>query len=116
MIDINSSKNIELIIFLLKNKLNNKSFECFICYEDVEEYYTICKPRCMNYSYCKKCVEHIVNIRKKCPFTNIEVEPKDICLDYRLNRKIEENKQKQMEIDKILNNKIIKNISIKIDI
>lgn len=115
MLDINSSKKIELIIFLLKKKLNDKFFECSICYESVEKYYTICKSECMNYSYCKNCIEHIVNNRKRCPFTNIELEQKDICLDYRINKKIEENKKKQMEFDKIFNNKLIKNISIKID-
>jgi hypothetical protein len=116
MININSSKDIELIIFLLKRKLNNSSFECFICYENVERYYTICKPECMSYSYCRNCINHMVNDRKRCPFTNIELEKKDICLDYRINKKIEENKKKQLEIDKMFNNKFIKNISIKIDI
>lgn len=116
MEDINSSKNIELIVFLLKKKLNKKSFECSICYESSEKFYTICKAECMSYSYCKNCIEHIVYERKKCPFTNIELKAQDICLDYRINRKIEENKQKQKEIEKMFNNKLIKNISIKIDI
>jgi hypothetical protein len=110
------SSNIELIIYLLKNKLNNNLFECSICYKNTNFFYTICKPECMSYSYCKKCVEHIIYERKKCPFTNIELKENDMCLDYRLNNKIEERKLKQKEIEKIINNRVIKNISIKIDI
>lgn len=114
--DMNSSKNIEFLMFLLNKKINKNIFECFICFENTETFYTFCKPNCMNYSYCKKCINHITKETKKCPFTNIEVDEKNICLDYRKNKKVEKQKSMQEEFEKMLNNKLINNISIRIDI
>lgn len=108
-------KDIELIVFILNKKLNNEYFICSICFEKFKKFYIICKPECINYSYCKKCVYRICYERNKCPFTNIKFSPKDICLDYRKNRKIEEKEKKQKELEKILNNNVIKNMIININ-
>lgn len=108
--------NIELIIYFLKKEYNKKIFECPICCKNTNKFYMFCKPECICYSYCENCIKRIAYERKRCPFTNTDVSSNDICIDYRKNKEIENQKQIQEKMNKILNNKIIKNISIRIDI
>lgn len=111
-----SSKMVEMIKFFLDNDLDEKLFECCICNKNTERFYIICKPNCIDYSYCKRCIDRVSKERKKCPFTNVEFTYKDVCLDYRKNKDIEKQKQIINNIKTYLdNNKEIKNISIKID-
>lgn len=100
----------EIIKFILERKIDDDLYQCCICMEKTEIFYIICKSECLDYSYCKKCIENIEKNRKKCPFTNIEFKYKDICLDTRKNKIID--KQKQI-YNKIGNT--IKNISINIE-
>jgi hypothetical protein len=113
---MNPSNNIELITYFLKKEYNRNIFECCICCENTKIFYTFCKPECICYSYCKKCVERIAYERGKCPFTNVIISNYDICLDYRKNKEIEKQEKIQEKVNVFLKNKIIKNISIKIDI
>lgn len=110
------SKLFEIIKFFLDNELDKSIFECCMCAENTEKFYIICKPNCMDYSYCKKCIDRISRERGKCPFTNIEFAYKDVCLDYRKNKNIEKQKQifnnLKIYLDK---DKQIKNISVRID-
>lgn len=108
----NSSCNIyEFINFYLEDKINDDLYECCICTKKTDIFYIICKSECLNYSYCKKCVERIEKESGKCPFTKVIFKYKDICLDSRKNIILEKRKQ--------LYNKIgntIKNIKIDIEL
>lgn len=96
--------------------LDKDILECCICNENVDKLYIICKSGCINNSYCKKCIENLVNNRRRCPFTNIDFGYDDICLDYKNNKNIENRKQMFNYISKKLGIKQIKNISINIEI
>lgn len=110
----NIKKMSKSIIFEIVNYLlDEKRYECCICNENVKEFYIICKPGCINYSYCIQCIEKI-KIRQKCPFTNICFNDNDICLDYKTNKILEENKQIGENIKNFFGNSI-KNISINIE-
>lgn len=100
----------EIIKFLLEKKIDDDMYKCCICTEYTKTFYLICKSECLDYSYCKNCIEIIERKRKKCPFTNIDFTYKDICLDIRKNKMIE----KQIEIYNKLGN-TIKNISVNIE-
>lgn len=110
----NSSSICKLITFILDKKLENNLSECPICLKNVDKFYIICKPECLNYSYCKDCIYKIAYESKRCPYTRILFNEKDICLDYRKNIMLEEEKKLQEEFKKLFNNKSIKNISIEI--
>ena len=117
IIMIKSFKNVDLIysfLNIITNNENEDPLECSICYHSVDIFYMICKPECINYTYCKNCIDRITNEKSKCPFTNIIYKKDDICLDYRNNRKVEKQKQNKNKITKFLNTKSIKNISIEI--
>ena len=102
-----------LIAFILDPKSENNLSECPFCFKNVDKFYIICKPQCINYSYCKDCIYKILE-SNKCPYTRIYFDKKDICLDYRRNNMLEEQKQLKEDVKKILNNKDIRNISIDI--
>jgi hypothetical protein len=93
--------------------LNKLKYECCICNEKAKEFYIICKPGCVSYSYCKICIENI-RTRRRCPFTNIIFDNKDICLDHKTNKDIDEN-IKIFEKLKYILGKSIKTISINIE-
>lgn len=102
------------IFEVIKCLLDVNKYECCICNENTKEFYIICKPGCIGYSYCKKCI-NIIKTRNKCPFTNLSFSIDDICLDYKTNKSIDEN-LKLMEKLKNVIGKSIKNISINIEI
>jgi hypothetical protein len=98
------------LIRYISNSFDDNKFKCCICFKNVEIFYLICKPKCINNSYCKECIEKIEKENHKCPFTNILFTYKDISIDYRKNKSLESFK----EIHKILFNKeIMININIK---
>lgn len=82
-------------------------FKCCICFKNVEIFYLICKPNCVNNSYCKQCIEKIEKENNRCPFTNTFFEYSDISIDYRKNRSLETFKEIHK---KIINKKITINI------
>ena len=96
-----SSNVIELIKYFLDRDSNEILSQCCICIKKVEKLYIICKPGCIKYSYCNKCISRIVNERKRCPFTNIEFNHKDVCLDYKINEHIEKQKSALINMKKL---------------
>lgn len=100
---------LEIINYLL----NNEKYECCICNEEADKYYIICKPECLNYSYCKECMNKIKE-KKICPFTKKKFKEKDVCLDMRINNAIENKKQLFKKTKEYLGNSI-KRININIE-
>ena len=111
------TKSTILIDYFLNSfsRTNREEFQCCICCSYTEVFYIIFKRECFDYSYCKECIEFVVNIRKRCPYTNINVNIDDICMDRRKNKLIEEYKAKNNEIRKYFSKESIKKISVKID-
>lgn len=85
------------------------NFKCCICVKKVDFFYLICKPNCVNNSYCRECIVKIEKENKRCPFTNTVFTYEDISIDYKKNKSLESFK----EIHKKL---FDKKISINIDI
>lgn len=100
----------EIIKFILEKKIDDDIYRCCICTKKTETFYLICKSECLNYSYCKDCIERIEKERNRCPFTNVNFTYKDICLDIRKNKMIEKHKEIYNKIGNT-----IKNISINIE-
>lgn len=88
--------------------LDKDRFKCSICFKNVEVFYLICKPNCIDNSYCKQCIEKIEKINNRCPFTNTYFTDKDISIDYRKNKSFETFKEIHK---KFANKKITININ-----
>lgn len=109
----NSSNILKIINIFLNKKINKSFFECCICNKEVKIFYLICKPGCIDNSYCEYCINRILEERNNCPFTNISFTYDDICLDYRKNKEIYEQIYLYNNMEKyLINCKISINIEI----
>ena len=89
---------------LLSNDID--LIKCNVCFKIPDKLYCIFKKECISYSYCIYCVNRIEKEQKRCPFTRINFDIKDIV----------ENKQKNELISIYYKyNVLIKNIKLNIE-